>query len=312
MRKIAIIGASGFVGQHLTEYLGTLVTYPVSRVELTSSLESLVRLLTVNDVNAVIHLAGKAHDLKKSSSPEEYYTINTEITKKIFDAFLASDANIFIMVSSIKAVTDDPDSIVTEQDIPDPQTDYGKSKLYAEKYLLAQTLPENKRLYILRPCMIHGSGNKGNLNLLYKVVRMGIPYPLAAFQNKRSLLSVDNLCFVINELITRSDIESGIYNVSDDQPLSTNRVIELIGEITGRPARLLKVAPGLIKVMAKIGDIFPLLLDSDRLNKLTGNYEVCNRKISNAIGKKLPLSAEEGLKKTIHSFFSDSLGRRHL
>ncbi|MDP4679990.1 MAG: nucleoside-diphosphate-sugar epimerase, partial [Cyclobacteriaceae bacterium] len=99
-----------------------------------------------------------------------------------------------------------------------------------EEYIQSQPLPQGKSYYILRPCMIHGPGNKGNLNLLYKLISNGIPYPLAAFENKRSFLSVENLCFVIRELLERDDIPSGIYNVSDDEVLSSNTLIKLIAK----------------------------------------------------------------------------------
>src|SRR5690606_27975560 len=109
-----------------------------------------------------------------------------------------------------------------------PLTPYGKSKLEAELYLLAQKLPERKRLFIIRPCMIHGPGNKGNLNLLYKVVEKGIPWPLAAFHNERSFLSIDNLSFLIEKMLMHTDLASGVYNFADDDALSTNSLVKLI------------------------------------------------------------------------------------
>jgi len=85
----------------------------------------------------------------------------------------------------------------------------------AEQYILSQPIPEGKRVYILRPCMIHGPGNKGNLNLLYSLVTKGFPWPLGLFENSRSYLSIENLCFIIKELIDREDIPSGVYNVAN-------------------------------------------------------------------------------------------------
>ena len=111
----------------------------------------------------------------------------------------------------------------------DPKTPYGQSKQQAEQYIMSAKLPENKRVFIIRPCMIHGPGNKGNLNLLFSVVKKGIPYPLAAYKNKRSFLSIDNLCFAMQQLIIQP-IPSGIYQLSDDEALSTNDLISLIGE----------------------------------------------------------------------------------
>ena len=86
--------------------------------------------------------------------------------------------------------------------------------------------------------MIHGPGNKGNLNLLYNLVSKGFPWPLGDFENKRSFCSIENLCFIIRELIERDDIPSGIYNIADDVPLSTNEVVRLIAESKGKEARI--------------------------------------------------------------------------
>ena len=108
--------------------------------------------------------------------------------------------------------------------------------------------------------MIHDPGNKGNLNLLYKLISKGIPYPLAAFENKRSFLSVENLFFVIRELLERNDIPSGVYNISDNEALSTNELIKLIAAASHKKPLLWKISPGLIRSLAKLGDILKLPL----------------------------------------------------
>jgi nucleoside-diphosphate-sugar epimerase len=250
----------------------------------------------------ILHFAGKAHDLKNVSDPSEYYTVNTELTKKLIDAFLSSDAKVFITISSVKAAADTIESQLTEDYLPNPITDYGKSKLLAEQYILSKSIPEGKRVYILRPCMIHGPSNKGNLNLLYKIVSKGFPWPLGAFENKRSFCSIDNLCFIINELVNNDSIASGVYNVADDEPLATNELIKLIAESQGKKYLIWNVPKSIIKLLSKMGDFLKLPLNSERLNKLTETYIVSNTKIITAINKPLPLSAKEGLMKTLNSF----------
>lgn len=252
----------------------------------------------------VIHLAGKAHDLKNTSSSQEYYEVNTELTKKIYDAFLASEAKVFITLSSVKAAADEIEGELTEQHHPNPLTHYGKSKLLAEQYIFSKEIPDGKRLYVLRPSMIHGPGNKGNLNLLNKLVSKNIPWPLGAFENKRSFCSIDNLMFIFQELIERDDIPSGIYNIADDEPLSTIELIELIAQSQNRNPKLWNISKKFIEGVASIGDKLHLPLNTERLQKLTSSYVVSNAKIKAAIGKPFPLSSREGLLKTFKSFNS--------
>ena len=182
--SILLTGSSGFVGNSLITFLDG--KFHINRLK--SFLDT-----SINE-SIVIHLAGKAHDLKKVSTPDEYYIVNTELTKKVFDAFMTSEAKVFIILSSVKAVADEVDGILTEENIPSPVTHYGKSKLLAEQYILSKKIPESKRVYVLRPCMIHGLGNKGNLNLLYDFVSQGLPWPLGDFKNSRSYCSIKNQC----------------------------------------------------------------------------------------------------------------------
>ena len=289
---IFITGASGFVGKNLLKEFVNMFTFSIFEKE---------DIFSISE-DIVIHLAGKAHDLKNTSSKDEYYLVNTELTKVIFDKFLESKARVFITLSSVKAVADTLDIVLTENHIPNPITHYGKSKLLAEEYILSKKIPQGKRVYILRPCMIHGPRNKGNLNLLYKVVLKGLPWPLGAFENKRSFCSIDNLCFVIHELIQNDMIPSGIYNIADDEPISTNELIRLIAKSQNKFFFIWNTPKYIIKVLSKLGDIFRLPLNSERLDKLTETYIVSNNKIKNAINKPLPISTKNGLIKTFNSF----------
>ena len=150
--------------------------------------------------------------------------------------------------------------------------------------------------------MIHGPGNKGNLNLLYKLVQKGLPWPLGAFENKRSFTSIDNLSYIINQLIEK-DIEPGIYKVADDEALSTNELIRLIALAQKRKPRIWNISKKMISLSARIGDVLHLPLNSERLKKLTESYLVSNQKIKKALGiEKMPVKAEEGMKKTFESF----------
>ncbi|MCG1036551.1 NAD-dependent epimerase/dehydratase family protein [Polaribacter sargassicola] len=300
-----VTGITGFVGVNLSKYLKEK-NKKIIGVSRKPSLEEIdyhqLNKTVLDNSKSFIHLAGKAHDLKKTSEDSEYYQVNTELTKKLFNQFLESDCEVFIYVSSVKAVADKVDGVLTEESTPNPITVYGKSKLAAENYILSKQIPLNKRVYILRPCMVHGPNNKGNLNLLYTFVSKGVPYPFGKFKNKRSFVSVDNLCFIIDELIENNNIQSGIYNIADDESLSTNQLVSIIGKVVNKQAKILKTPKSIITLIAKLGDVLPLPINSERVQKLTENYVVSNTKIKAAMQKNLPLSAEKGLEKTIASF----------
>lgn len=254
-------------------------------------------------IDTVIHLAGKAHDLKNTSDTDEYFKVNLGLTRQLFDVFLLSNAKLFIYFSSVKAAADRVEGVLDEGVIPAPKTAYGKSKLAAEQYLLSKPLPNGKRLLILRPCMIHGPDNKGNLNLLFNVIKKGIPYPLAAFKNTRSFLSIENCCFMIEQLLKADTVPTGVYQLADDAGISTLETVKLIASTIGLKARLINIPPGFIHLFSKAGDIFRLPFNSERLEKLTENYLVSNHKIKKALGiHYLPVPIAEGLKKTIKSF----------
>ena len=285
--NILITGIHGFVGSNLVVALKECHNlYGLDII--TPEKEGVIKTFSWKDIetisfpmqnlphfDAIIHLAGKAHDTKNQSAAQVYFDINTGLTQKIFDFFLESSAKKFVFFSSVKAAADSVfGDILTEDVIPAPVGPYGESKIRAEEYILSKLkrreelkVADGKQVYILRPCMIHGPGNKGNLNLLYNVVKKGIPWPLGSFENRRSFTSIDNLCYVVEGLLVKN-AASGIYHMGDDEALSTN-----------------------------------LPLNTERLQKLTENYVVSNAKIKAALGiDKMPVKAEEGIVKTIKSF----------
>lgn len=319
--KILITGVHGFVGSNLVSYLA-----PQNKIYgldiIAPEKEGVVKTYSWDDldagkvpeVDAIIHLAGKAHDTKNQAAADVYFKVNTELTKKVFDYFFNHKSiNRFIFFSTAKAAADSVEGVLTEDVVPSPKGPYGDSKIAAERYIMVKVLgpdshkleiPNNiqKKIYILRPCMIHGPGNKGNLNLLYNVVRKGIPWPLGAFENRRTFTSVENICFAVNGLLTK-DVPSGIYNMGDDEALSTNELIEEICKSFGKKAHIWKLPKGMMKGFAKIGDVLHLPLNSERLRKLTENYISSNEKIKKALGvTQMPVDARTGLQTTLKSF----------
>lgn len=308
--KILITGVHGFVGSNLVKELSKnnviygldIISPQKDGVRFTFSWDFLNKPGEIPEVDAIIHLAGKAHDTKNESAADVYFKVNTELTKKIFDWFLKQPkCKKFVFFSTAKAAADKVEGVLTEDVVPAPVGPYGESKIAAEKYI-QENMPTDKQVYIFRPCMIHGPGNKGNLNLLYNVVRKGIPWPLGAFENRRTFTSVENICFAVNGVLTK-DVPSGIYNMGDDEALSTNELIEEICKSLGKKAHIWKLPKGLMNGVAKVGDVLHMPLNSERLRKLTENYISSNEKIKKALGvEKMPVDAREGLKVTLKSF----------
>ena len=335
--KILITGIHGFVGTNLVEALKKehtiygldIINPSKDGVAHTFSWEEIDEVhgagLMVNgsllEIDAIIHLAGKAHDTKNQSAADVYFKVNTGLTQKIFDWYLAHPtAKKFIQFSTVKSAADRVEGdLLTEECIPTPVGPYGESKIAAENYIIEKFAPEalkrpfhnftdedavvdGKKVYIMRPCMIHGPGNKGNLNLLYGVVSKGIPWPLGAFENRRSFTSIGNLQEVIKGLLTK-DAPSGIYHMGDDEALSTNELIEVICSALGKKVHIWNIPRGLMNGVAKIGDVLHLPLNTQRMQKLTENYVVSNAKIKAALGmKEMPVRAKDGLRETIKSF----------
>ena len=286
--KILVSGAYGFVGVNLSHYLAAKGHECIALDLARGGSDAYSAFYTWDEldkidwahVDAVVHLAGKAHDTKNVAKPQVYFDVNVGLTQKLFNACGAKVPR-FIYFSSIKAV--------------DGDTPYAQSKRAAETWL-------DGRAIILEPAMIHGPGNKGNLNLLFAVVKHGLPWPLAAFENRRSFTSIGNICAVVEELC-RGRVPNGIYPMCDDEPVGTNRLVELIAESRGQKARLWRLPQGLMRAMARAGDVLRLPLNTERLGKLTENAVVDNSKIKAALDWTcMPIRAEDGLLSTLKSF----------
>ena len=363
MARVLITGSSGFVGQNLATFLASRkhqlwsldrfarrsvpsATVPSANVDSTVRADASEALpqpspftasvswdeldrIPWSNLDAVVHLAGKAHDTKNVSDPQAYFTINAGLTQRLIDRITATSRDAsspikFVLFSSVKAAADSVSGELTEDVPPNPMTPYGQSKLEAERIVTAaaESHPGLILPYLLRPCMIHGPGNKGNLNLLYSLVRKGIPWPLGAFDNRRSFVSIDNVCHVVETLIDHDahrhdahrhdtpthdtptrDTPPGTYNLADDEPISTNRLIGLIAEALGRKPHVWRCPAPLVRAAAMAGDRLRLPLNRERLQKLTESYVVSNRKIKTALGwDRFPLAAEEGISRTLRSF----------
>ena len=317
-KRILITGVRGFVGTNLKKFLKTQSEYHITgasrkRENLEGNGDFLDDICSYdelcvegeqgdqNSFDAYVHLAGKVIHDQQQKDRDEYFQVNYEQTKRIYNQFLEDPkAEKFIFLSTIHVLTEKPDRVIDESFEPKPFTPYGRSKFDAENYIRLHSKAEKKH-YILRPTMIHGPGNKGNLNMLYNMINRGFPYLLGSVNNCRSFTSIDNLTFVIHELL-QGNVEPGLYHIADDDPTYSHDLIRMIGSMTGKKARIISIPLVLLKMIASLGNHIKLPINDHRLIKLTEDFIVSNEKIKNAIGKPLPVHTEEGLEKTLRSF----------
>lgn len=308
--NILITGIHGFVGKNLVRALSShhtlyglaTTTTPIDGVEEMFTWDNIEQL--PQHIDAFIHLAGIAHDMGNKIKPSLYCEVNEVLTKTIFDYFCSSTAQIFIHFSSVAAVAQNVDDVLYEDVTPSPVGIYATTKYAAECYV-SNNIPHTKQVYILRPSMIYGRGNKGNLNLLYKMISLGVPYPLGLYDNERTFTSIDNLSYVVARLLD-SKAPSGIYNVCDDQSVSTKTLVKIIAQVIGKKAHICNINKSFIEALARLGTLCRLPFNQQRLAKLTQNYRVSNDKIKKTLGiENMPLQACDALSKTIQSLHTD-------
>lgn len=299
--NILLTGATGFVGQNFLKYLSkenkSFQVFAISRKSENQKLTNVVWLkddsdyssvLNNNKIDLVIHLAGKAHDTKNTTAADEYFKVNYEMTKQLFDAFKVSNASKFIFLSTIKAVGDDKTYVQNAFDLSEPQTPYAQAKRKAEIHIQNTILSEGKTFHILRPCLIYGEGVKGNLATLVKFAKKGIPYPFSAFENKRSYLSVDNLSLLFCRLIEH-DYQSFTLNIANDDPIGTQELIEILAKKLGKKASKLTIPESMIEFLATIGDYLPFVpFNSEKLKKITESFVVDTAEMNKLLGFSFP------------------------
>ncbi|MCG2590817.1 NAD-dependent epimerase/dehydratase family protein [Rhodohalobacter sulfatireducens] len=315
--KIVLTGVRGFVGTNLKKYLSQktdfiLVGASRDKYSLKTSSAYLDDICSYDEIykgthefDAYVHLAGKVIGVNNKGENNDFFEVNYEQTKRVFDRF-ANDpsAKKFIFISTIHVLTEKPQGVLDEEYKPQPFTPYGKSKFLAENYI-KENCPDGKKYYILRPSMIHGPGNKGNLNLLYALISKGLPYPIGKVNNKRSFVSIENFSFIIKEILS-NDINAGLYHIADDEPTYTHDLIQLIATELNMKPKIININLNLLKFAAKLGNYLPIPINEYRLQKLTGDFVVSNEKIKEEIRKPLPITATEGLRRTIKSFVKNS------
>ena len=308
--NILITGIYSLLGPELVKtFKGKNTIYGLDLV--TSEIEGVRNIFTYNElksipnVDVVIHLDGKYMDANNLSEALVYFENNAGLTRKIFNWFTQSTAKTFIYFSSVKAVANSHIGGValTEEMEPKPFGVLGESKLLAERYILDLST-FGKKIYILRPAIIHGSGCLGSkdLRMMYEWVKKGLPFPFGKFVCRRSFTGIDNLAYVLKRML-ELDIPAGIYHVVDDEPLLLAEIYEMMGYFLHRKVRMWHCSKWLIHLVAWLGIRFHWHFDEYQYQKLSSDFVASNEKLKKALGiEKLPFSVVDGFNKSIVSF----------
>lgn len=323
MKLILITGSTGFIAGHLIQFLNkqpykirasfrthfnllspNITPIPIGNIDGNTDWKNALK-----GIDTVIHLAARAHVLHDSSSnPEaEFFKVNTEGTANLVRQSIAAGVKHFIFISSIGAITTLSDQILTENSPCNPDTPYGHSKLQAEKALIDLASQSSMTWTILRPTLVYGQGNPGNMERLIKLVKKGWPLPFGLVKNRRSFVYVGNLVDAIATCITHPNAKNQIFLVSDGQYLSTPELIRKIAYHLGKPCYLLPCPPSWLKLAGYLGDTVehllkrPIPLNSHTIERLLGSLAVDSSYIQTTLNWQPPYSIDQGLEQTLRA-----------
>ncbi|MFY9090194.1 NAD-dependent epimerase/dehydratase family protein [Arcobacter aquimarinus] len=284
MSKILITGSNGYLGssfinQHKDKH----------EFEKFSLLNQKLEDINFDNIDIVLHCAALVHQ-KVEHSYEKYHDINVEYPVKLAKLAKQNGVKQFVFISTI-AVYGEEEEKLDENNICNPVTPYGRSKLETEKELLKFS-DDSFIVSIIRPPMVYGKNAPGNIDSLVKLVKKSPIIPLGSIENRRSFISIQNLCYVINEVIIQQ--KAGIFLVSDDEPLSTSRLIELIAKNLDKKIYLIKV-PFFESLLKLVKPSFH--------KRLYGSLEIDNTITKERLNLKNPYSVEDGIRFMIKGIY---------
>jgi nucleoside-diphosphate-sugar epimerase len=321
MKSILITGSTGFIGRCLLPLLTkkdcqitTIVRQNIDPFNTNITNVVFVNIdgnthwhETLQNIDIVIHLAARAHILNENTpNPEaEFFSVNTEGTKNLVKQSIQAGVKHFIFISSVGAMASLSNQPLQENSPCHPDTPYGRSKLAAEQALISLASQSDMTWTILRPTLVYGPGNPGNMERLIKLVKKGLPLPFGRVNNCRSLVYVGNLVDAIITCLTHPNAKNQTFLISDGQDLSTPDLIRKIAYYLDRPCNLLPVPPSLLKVAGNLGDMGEKLLgrslplNTPTIDRLLGSLVVDSSKIRNTLNWQPPFTIDEGLQQTL-------------
>ena len=312
--KVLVTGSTGFVGRALVAQLvelGHIEVLALTR-QAPANPVSGAKYLTVGDLSsqnqwpqvlagfhAIVHTAARAHVLNdRAADPlAEFRRVNVDVTLLLAQQAAAMGVRRFVFVSSIgvNGVQSAPGKAFSEEDIPNPINAYAISKWEAEQGLIQIAAESGLEVVIIRPPLVYGYDAPGNFGSLMRAVQRGLPLPLGAVYNQRSLVALDNLVDFIVTCITHPQAANQTFLVSDGQDLSTTELVRGMAQAAGVPARLLPVPVWALQAGAS------LLGKGDAVQRLCGNLQVDISKARSLLGWVPPVSVEEGLRRAMTS-----------
>ena len=273
--RIAVTGANGFIGQQLCPYLQeqrkadiiTLTRSPsaIGNKALSFSVSDEQLISDLSQIDCLIHLAARTHSNATATDLERD---NLALSERVAKLALAAKVARVIYISSIKVNGDSTQDRApfTADEAPQPDDDYGRSKLASELILKRYFAHTPTELVIIRPPLVYGSNNKGNLKSLEKLIRLGLPLPFANLNNQRDLVSIENLCALISLTVAHPHAANQIFLVSDGISRNTKEIVELLAKYQNRQLRFFKMPDWVFAVLKKYK---PQVSE-----RLTGNLQV--------------------------------------
>jgi UDP-4-keto-D-QuiNAc 4-reductase len=311
--RILITGATGFIGRALIG-AATLQWRAAVRSQSACGTEQVVVgdidgrtewSRALSGIDCVVHLAARVHIMNPTVNDRaEFERTNALGTERLARAAAAAGVRHFIYLSSIKVNGESTQiQAFRADDVPQPQDDYARSKLEAERRLLAVAATSGMAASIIRPPLVYGPGVRANFLRLLSLAHSGLPIPLASIINTRSMVSVWNLCDLICALVLHDQPMSGVFLVADSEGISTAELVRRLARMMGRPARLFAVPVGALRAVAALTG------RSAELNRLCSSLVVDMAETRTLLGWAPPLSLDEGLERTVRWYMQQRAER---